>query len=821
MSSEARDLIFFSYSHQDKAWLEKLFIFPKPYQRKSQLTVWADPYIQIGDVWKREIDKALPRAKVGLLLVSPHFLASDFIMDQEVPPLEKATEDGHARLFCVPVSSSAVAPTGLDKYQWARPPHDALDLLPEPQQHAALVTITKQLAEMFHGFRLGPEKMAVDPAVNVSVQDVPSVPWNQPPVGNRLVQVIQGTLEPQGARGLLYGVPSQRPHFQDRPDELKRLKTSLLQESHGAIGLTGETTKLGVHGQGGIGKTVLAIVLANDEEVQRVFPDGIYWLTLGQEPDLIACQVEWLKALGEQAPVVATVSQGKQQLQRHLAAKTCLLVLDDVWQIEHATALDVVGPMSRLVLTTRDATILTAVGAKEEPVGVLREQAALRLLAEWSGKASDELPPQALQVVQSCDGVPLAIALAGAQIHEGMEWPTFLRALDEGDLEFLDHPYGSIFKSMKLSVRALSESERARYLEMVIFQEDVHVPDQVIERLWKTTGDVTACQTQKLLSRFARKSLLLRKEDRDVSGISFHDPQHDFLILMIPDALSIHQQLLESYRHLDPRETKEWSWANLPEDDHYVWRYLAYHLIQGGKRDELTTTAKDLRYLGKKMWRLGANAAEMDLQFAMAGSENDLSFERLQRVIQQSTHLLARQPSVEGLLTTFLSRLQSESTLQNETQRLETSLELPYIKSVWPMPDKSDPALVRTLGGHSDWVTSCAIDPTGQWIVSGSSDGAVKIWDHRMGRCLRRLEGHSDEVTSCAIDPTGQWIVSGSADRGIRVWDLVTGRLMSLLRVDGGIWGVAWVPRTSQFVAVGVRGIYVFELVLRRDNVSS
>ena len=198
MPPDARDLIFVSYSHRDKAWLEKLFIFLKPYQRKGQLTVWADPYIQVGDVWKREIDQALPRAKVGLLLVSPHFLASDFIMDHEVPQLEQATEDGEAKLCCVPLSSSVVEPTGLNKYQWVRPSGDALDLLKEPQQHAALVTITKQLVEMFHGFQPKSASLVQEPTLcgPLTVSYIPS------PVTHRVAQPVPVSQD-QAERGCL------------------------------------------------------------------------------------------------------------------------------------------------------------------------------------------------------------------------------------------------------------------------------------------------------------------------------------------------------------------------------------------------------------------------------------------------------------------------------------------------------------------------------------------------------------------------------------------------------------------------------------------
>src|SRR6266851_21818 len=47
-AGEPRDLVFISYSHSDKDWLERLLIFLKPFTRQN-LKIWADPYIEVGD----------------------------------------------------------------------------------------------------------------------------------------------------------------------------------------------------------------------------------------------------------------------------------------------------------------------------------------------------------------------------------------------------------------------------------------------------------------------------------------------------------------------------------------------------------------------------------------------------------------------------------------------------------------------------------------------------------------------------------------------------------------------------------------------------
>ena len=45
---QQRDLVFISYSHNDRDWLARLLVFLKPFTGPN-FRVWADPYIKIGD----------------------------------------------------------------------------------------------------------------------------------------------------------------------------------------------------------------------------------------------------------------------------------------------------------------------------------------------------------------------------------------------------------------------------------------------------------------------------------------------------------------------------------------------------------------------------------------------------------------------------------------------------------------------------------------------------------------------------------------------------------------------------------------------------
>src|SRR5262245_25913009 len=78
--------------------------------------------------------------------------------------------------------------------------------------------------------------------------------------------------------------------------------------------------------------------------------------------------------------------------------------------------------------------------------------------------------------------------------------------------------------------------------------------------------------------------------------------------------------------------------------------------------------------------------------------------------------------------------------------------------------------------GHTDPVNALALSPDGRFLVSGSEDLTLKIWDTATGNVLRTLSGHEKPVLAAAISPDGKLIASGSADQTVRVWDVVTGQ---------------------------------------------
>jgi internalin A len=79
------------------------------------------------------------------LLVSPDFLASDFIADNELPPLLDAAETEGLTIIWIPLSFSSYEETEIEKYQSVHPPNQPLDSLNSAQENQAWVKICKEI----------------------------------------------------------------------------------------------------------------------------------------------------------------------------------------------------------------------------------------------------------------------------------------------------------------------------------------------------------------------------------------------------------------------------------------------------------------------------------------------------------------------------------------------------------------------------------------------------------------------------------------------------------------------------------------------------
>jgi len=77
----------------------------------------------------------------------------------------------------------------------------------------------------------------------------------------------------------------------------------------------------------------------------------------------------------------------------------------------------------------------------------------------------------------------------------------------------------------------------------------------------------------------------------------------------------------------------------------------------------------------------------------------------------------------------------------------------------------------RSLTGHAHFVQDLVVSSDGQFALSGSWDGTLRLWDLNFGTTTRRFVGHTKDVLSVAFSADNRQIVSGSRDKTIKLWN--------------------------------------------------
>src|SRR5919205_3400796 len=122
--------LFYSYSSEDEAFLNKLNNHLASLRRLGLLSIWYNREVGPGSARAKEIDAYLQSARIILLLVSPEFLASDYCYGVEVQEALKRHQAGDAR----------VIPIILRPCAWEETPLGKLSALPKDGKPVTLWT---------------------------------------------------------------------------------------------------------------------------------------------------------------------------------------------------------------------------------------------------------------------------------------------------------------------------------------------------------------------------------------------------------------------------------------------------------------------------------------------------------------------------------------------------------------------------------------------------------------------------------------------------------------------------------------------------------
>jgi transcriptional regulator with XRE-family HTH domain len=269
--------------------------------------------------------------------------------------------------------------------------------------------------------------------------------FKQEPKSAKVFQAICNTLDidwevvcgqrtsETATRCKIFQAPPLPQFFVDRPEQLHDVKELMVRENP-----PGTLVVSAIYGLGGIGKSVLASALAHHSEIQERYSDGILWATLGQNPDLLPLLSGWIQALGDHQTKPTGLDSASSHLRTLFYDKRALLVVDDVWNPNHADWFRVGGENCCVLVTTRSARLSDVT---RYDLDLMTESQSVELLTNAiHHKLSAEERRAAETLAKEVGYLPLALELAAARVEDGMPWNQLLQDLrsEVADLAALD-----------------------------------------------------------------------------------------------------------------------------------------------------------------------------------------------------------------------------------------------------------------------------------------------------------------------------------------------------------------------------------------------
>lgn len=575
-----------------------------------------------------------------------------------------------------------------------------------------------------------------------------------------------------------------------RPALLRVLKEALIggaaTPAHALVALCGAP---------GFGKTTLAAMVGHDPEVQAAFPDGVLWVTLGEQPAIPHAMGVLYQALTQERPHFLSDEDAASQLGQVLATRRCLIILDDVWWSGTLAWFQRLRTPSRWLITTRMRNLVPAAAMVTIDAMALDEAVALL--------SCQLIPPPpdltALQpLVAQLGAWPLLLAQIGTALVEQLSYGQALPAavayvreqLARAGIDAFDPPSAALGEgkdggrrtavaaSLQLSLRMLAPPAQTRLQELAICPGATPIPLVIAGRLWGTDALVT----METALAAARCSLVIL--DLQQSTIQVHPMLRAYLASRLGDQQAVlHQRLLATWQ--------DQPWHALIVDP-YLRDHLRYHVHAAWGDAALIAMLLDVRYLARRMAQDDVAAGLQDVGEGTRLVPASAELAALARQLPRIVPALVPAQGEHELRLVLLTRLAPLLPDVPLAAAARAWLAPPVLLPRGPLPDLPDLSFVRAIIGHAGPVHSCALSPDGQTLVSGAWDHTVRVWDVATGTLRHTLLGHAGPVTHCAIDALGTTVVSVSQDRTVRVWDAVQGTLRHcLMGHTDGVLGCA------------------------------
>lgn len=285
-----------------------------------------------------------------------------------------------------------------------------------------------------------------------------------------------------------------------------------------------------LRGMGGVGKTTLAMAVGRSANIAELFPDGVLWTALGPKPVLRPLLNQWGRALGVDLQALPDEAACQERLRTLLFHRRALLIVDDIWDIQHGRAFVVGGPLCRLLVTTRELPIARELAMKERTlnVDILPIEAALALLRHLAPEAVTTDERTALRLLERLEYLPLGVTLAGRLLASEAAVPQRMERLLQ---ELIEHRQSrlqllqaevrpglgvgeepaSLQAILGMSVERLDQIDQDRFAMLSAFGGEPYTWEIVaVANVWHCTPN----EAEATVARFIQRGLVERRGDR-------------------------------------------------------------------------------------------------------------------------------------------------------------------------------------------------------------------------------------------------------------------------------------------------------------------
>ncbi|GKV19443.1 hypothetical protein SLEP1_g29704 [Rubroshorea leprosula] len=350
--------------------------------------------------------------------------------------------------------------------------------------------------------------------------------------------------------------PQQRPETSSFVDVSKlcgrdKEKADILNYLWGGSGEVIPT--ISIVGMGGLGKTALAQLIYNDNEVKKHF-DKVIWVCVSDlfdEKKVARAIIQGLEKLGDGAAYGLESNPLQFLLERisnSIQGMKYFLVLDDVWDGNKGerweglkTTFKFGAPGSRILVTTRDVIVAKMMGSSSSQIIFLEKLTDEQC---WSvvkhialeGRDDQNLEKIGREIAEKCKGLPLAAKTLGSLLkskRSKREWQSVLNS----EIWKLELAQQDIFAPLLLSYYDLSPPVKLCFMYCVLFPKDHDIFAHVLIPQWMAMGYLGSDGTADLESKGQEYFHILadRSFFQDVTLLNgkiycckMHDIVHDF-----------------------------------------------------------------------------------------------------------------------------------------------------------------------------------------------------------------------------------------------------------------------------------------------------